>query len=317
MNTQRLEELLIAWEDDSLSTDELAELKHLLSTEPQARQRLVEAGALQGIAESQARSWEALPPVERERSTAVPRKPWALTLLAGRPLMAAAAGLVLGMLCTSMVWAYVGSSPGKSLTIIQENFESGVTSTIPGLPQKTNLWSGDEAHVVGAEQKIQAAKGAKMLRFTSATYEGENAKQSLWSDVYRLVDLRGQVGDAKSVLRLSASFNACPYPEDEEFAGSVELCTLDEDLADMPQPLTLPWARENGASVALRKVPLKGDGVWKKGVVEVSVSPQTRYVLVHLAVLRKKPYRPQEKVQFGGHYVDDVKLELITSSNPL
>ncbi len=42
--------------------------------------------------------------------------------------------------------------------------------------------------------------------------------------------------------------------------------------------------------------------------------PQARYALVHVAVMRAKPARSAEPVQFGSHYVDDVKLELISPS---
>ena len=57
---------------------------------------------------------------------------------------------------------------------------------------------------------------------------------------------------------------------------------------------------------------MKGDGVWQEASVEVPVSPQTRFVLVHLAVMRTKPFPPVEAVQFSGHYLDDVRLELRT-----
>ncbi|MEZ0276222.1 MAG: hypothetical protein ACAH88_15040 [Roseimicrobium sp.] len=312
MNVQRLEELLVAWEENTLTEEECAELKGLLGSDSEARQRLVEAGVLQSVAGTRVQAWDTLPKSQAIPSANLPRKPWALAWLSFRPLMAAAVGVALGMLCTSMVWAYVSPQTAQVVTLMQENFESGVVATIPGLPHDTSMWTGDAAHTVTAEQGLNTESGAKMLRFTSATYEGENVKQSMWSDVYRLVDLRGKVGEGKSTLRLSAAFNAVRYPEEEEYAGSVELCALEEDPSAVPQPLTLPWARENGSSVALRKVPLAGDGRWKQGVVEVPVSPQTRYVLVHLAVLRKKPYPPVEAVQFSGHYVDGVKLELIT-----
>src|SRR5205814_4369 len=143
--------------------------------------------------------------------------------------------------------------------------------------------------------------------FVSATFAGENAKHSAWGDVYRLVDLRGRVGEGRSALRLSASFDGVRFPAGEEYSCYVELCALEEDPAGAPQPLTLPWVRENSASVAARKVPMKGDGVWQEAAVEVPVSTQTHFVLVHLAVLRRKPYPPVEPVQFSAHYLDDVK----------
>jgi anti-sigma factor RsiW len=52
MNTARFEELLLAYEDDALTPEELAEFKQLLASSPHARQRLVEAGVMQSIAAS-------------------------------------------------------------------------------------------------------------------------------------------------------------------------------------------------------------------------------------------------------------------------
>ena len=43
----------------------------------------------------------------------------------------------------------------------------------------------------------------------------------------------------------------------EEYSCSVELCALETDPGTAPQPLALPWVRENSASTALRKIPLK------------------------------------------------------------
>ena len=50
MNKQRLEELLLAWEEYRLTTEESAELKQLLTAHPKARQRLVEIGVLESVA---------------------------------------------------------------------------------------------------------------------------------------------------------------------------------------------------------------------------------------------------------------------------
>jgi hypothetical protein len=231
-----------------------------------------------------------------------------------RPQMAAAAGVVFGTFCTSMVWAYVGPHAGKVVTLLQESFESGVAETIPGLPLEVGVWTGDEARVVAAGEGVKPKDGAKMLRFVSAMYPGEDAKVSAWGDVYRLVDLRGRVSE-NSVLRFSASFDAVQFRAGEKWACFVELGALGDDPANAPQPLTLPWVRENSAAVAARRIPMSGDGVWQAAVVEVPVSPQTRFVLVHLAVQRQKPFPPPEPVQFGGHYLDDVKLELLTKPN--
>lgn len=233
-----------------------------------------------------------------------------------RPLAAAAAGVVIGIFCTSMVFAYASPkfamAKARVLRLWSEGFESGPMETLPGLPREAGTLSGDEARVVTTENGLKPKSGTKMLRFVSATFAGENAKKSAWGDVYRLVDLREQMSGGKATVRLTANFNGVHFPQGEEYSCDLELCALEDDPAEAPQPLALPWVRENSASVAGRKFPMKGDGVWQEAVVEVPVSPQTRFVLAHLAVLRRKPFPPVEPVRFGAHYVDDVKLELLT-----
>src|SRR4051794_2059909 len=103
MNARRLEELLIAWEDNSLTDEERAEVKQLLATYPEARRRLVEAGVLQSAAKARVKTWEEspaprlLPPSDTQRK--VSRLSW-------RPFTAAAAGLALGIFGASVGWAY-------------------------------------------------------------------------------------------------------------------------------------------------------------------------------------------------------------------
>ncbi|TDU64537.1 hypothetical protein EI77_03987 [Prosthecobacter fusiformis] len=231
-----------------------------------------------------------------------------------RPLTAAAAGLVIGLFSATMVFAYASPSFNPVKTAVRrlwsDSFESGTLRTLPGLPRQTGVWTGDEASVVEAEMGLKPKRGVKMMRFINATFTGENAEHSVWGDVYRLVDVSGQVSSGKGVLRLAAVFNCVPFPEGEEYSGKLELCALEDDLKEAPQPLTLPWVHENSAAIGLRKISLKGDGSWQGGTVEVPVSPRTRFVLVHLAVHRQQPLLPGKTAHFSGHYLDDVKIDL-------
>jgi hypothetical protein len=316
MKDERLDDLIDQHLNGAMNEEDRRELEERLLHSAADRARfwalaethvLVHEGVQQQLAALAIKPSAAEHPAMRHRQ---PHSRW----FQWRPLTAAAAGVMFGMFCTSMVWAYVGPYTGKAVTLLREGFESSAAQTLPGLPRATGVWSGDEARVVAADG-VQPKDGRKMLRFMSATFAGENAKLSAWGDVYRLVDLRGQVGDAKSSVRLSASFDATQFASGEAYLCSLELCALETDLTDAPQPLTLPWVRESSASSALRKFPLMGDGVWREMAVEVPVSAQTRYVLVHLAVMRTKPFPPATPVQFSGHYLDDVKLELRTQPN--
>ncbi len=320
MNDERLDYLIDQHLTGGMSAEERRELEeHLLHSAADRTRfwQLADTHVLlhEGIQQKLAEPAATQPRVDSHKTPhhVKPRSLW----LQWRSLTAAAAGGVFGMLCTSVVFAYATPKFVRSAVsrLWTESFEHGTTATLPGLPRESGVWSGDDAHVVATEPGIKPLSGEKMLRFVSATFLGENAKQSAWGDIYRLVDLQGKVDDAKSVLSLSASFDAVKFPAGEEYLCSVELCALESDLTEAPLPLTLPWFRENSAATALRKFPMMGDGMWQEASVEVPVSPQTRFVLVHLAVMRTKPFPPSEPVQFGGHYLDDVQLELRTQPN--
>lgn len=292
-------ELIRRYLDGTATAEETRDLEALILHDPGLRREFLRYSHLDA-----ALADKRMPAAQQVQK----RKTW----LQWRPLTAAAAGIILGMFCTSLVFAY--ASPRSAATrrlLWSESFESGVIQTIPGLPTEPGTWSGDEARVVGPENGLQPKGGSKMLRFVSATFAGENARQSIWGDVYRLVSLKDQV-KGKALLRVTAGFDGTNFPTGEEYSCDVELCALEEDPANAPQPLTLPWVRENSASVAARKFPMKGDGIWQEAMAEVPVSPQTRYVLVHLAVLRRKPFPPAAPVTFNAHYLDDVKCEILS-----
>jgi hypothetical protein len=57
MNQQRFEELVIAWEENQMTSDQMVEFKQLLSTNAEARQRLVETGVLGSVARARVMAW--------------------------------------------------------------------------------------------------------------------------------------------------------------------------------------------------------------------------------------------------------------------
>ena len=227
-----------------------------------------------------------------------------------RPLLSAAAGIVVGMLCTTVVFAYVGPSLVKPKTIFAESFES-VVRTAPGLPRGTGSWGGDEAVVVDSAPGVKPRSGKQVLRFLSGSHRGENSPRSQWGDVYRLVDVRGMAGAGRTLARLSAGFSQGSGAGEGRFSGSVEAFALEEELSALPSPLTYVWLRQNNSASSFRRLALAAGGGWQDISVEVPVTPQTQFVLLHLAVSQDAPKIPSGVVQFPGHYMDDVKLELL------
>jgi hypothetical protein len=228
-----------------------------------------------------------------------------------RPLTAAAAGIVLGMLCTSVVFAYVAPALGRAKTVFTESFES-VTSTAPELPRETDRWGGDEAAGVEASAEVKPRSGSRMLRFLSGTYQGENSPRSQWGDVYRLVDIRGMAGVGHTVARLSASFSQGAGAGGNQFSCSVEALALDAHLSALPSPLNYVWLRQNSSASGARMRAMPAAGEWQEMSVEVPVTSRTQFVLVHLAVIQNAPLLETGAVRFPSQYMDDVKVELLT-----
>jgi hypothetical protein len=234
--------------------------------------------------------------------------------LSWRPLAAAsAAGILVGMFFTSVVFGYVVPRTMERVrTVFSESFESGVTKTVPGLPHETSLWMGDEAEVVASAPGSKAHGGAKMLRFVSATYPGENSPRSQWGDVYRLVDVRGMAGEGRTMARLSASFAQSSAVVEKRFVCRAEALAIDKELSALPTPLDLAWLQQNNSATGSRRAVLTGTGQWQDVSVEVPITRETRYVMLHLAMVQEQPIIESGSVQFPAHLMDDVKLDIIS-----
>lgn len=293
-------ELMRRYLEGVASLEETQELETLIVKDASVRQDFLRYTHLDS----------ALAGVRRSQPTVVAtrRSVW----LSWRPLTAAAAGILFGMFCTSVVFGYVVPRTMERVrTVFNESFESGVTKTVPGLPHETSLWMGDEAEVVASASGSKAHGGAKMLRFVSATYPGENSPRSQWGDVYRLVDVRGLAGEGRTMARLSASFTQGAVTGEERFACRVGAYALDQDLSTLPSPLNLAWLQQNNSATGSRRAVLTGTGRWQEVSVEVPITSETRYVMLHLAMVQEQPTLESGAVQFKAHFMDDVKLEIV------
>ena len=313
MNTNESDfELIRCCRDGEASPEQLALLETRLREDAAFREAYVRYMNLDAALETAA---VAVEPAPEPTPTKIPVSSFWKRWFFGQPLPAAA-GLVIGVFGASVAWAaavpWLTEARVAIKAMFSESFESGAAATSPGLPRECGVWSGDEATVVTAEQGVKPKSGGKMLRFLSATYPGENSPRSQWSDVYRLVDVRGLAGKSRTMARLSASFAEAPVAADEEYLCNVEAIALDHELSALPVPMRLALVLQNGSATSSRKLPLVGNRQWQNVSVEVPISPKTHFVLLHLAVWRKAPAIETGAVQFSGHYLDDVRLELVS-----
>jgi hypothetical protein len=145
----------------------------------------------------------------------------------------AAAGLCLGLLTATMVWAVVSPVAPVPRTLLAEDFETPAATPASRVPLEPGLWRGDAAEIVGPESAVLPAKGAKMLRFLRSDAEvAAKPNGGHIAVVYRLIDLRpyrAEFADGAGVLEVSARFNALEFPADERYGCAISLYALEGD----------------------------------------------------------------------------------------
>lgn len=303
----RLFELFTAHAADSLTPEEHAELQENLRRDAEARRlwfvhQDVEMGlhahlGTESLRLEKATAITPLPSVWRQR----------------RPLMAAVAGLVLGLFCASVAWAYVAPSLAKAITLLQESFESGPAPLVIGVPVEPGRWSGDYWEIVGEQDGVKPASGGKMLRFLRGDYEGRSIPSSHSSDVFRQVDVRPyrrEFADGGAVVQLSAIFNAIPFPADETFSATLTIFALDAVLAgdEMVKGENV-LSTESLAFSRSSKVKMDRDpATWQKVSNELRLPPGTDFLMLRMGMSNDTKSKDKRRDSFAGHFADKVQL---------
>jgi hypothetical protein len=237
------------------------------------------------------------------------------------PLWAAAAGIVFGVLCTSVVFGYAISSAGNTLTLLHESFESGPAPLVMGVPIELGAWSGDYSEIVEAWPSLRPVDGKRMLRFLRADYPGKEKQVGYFGDLYRVIDLRGDVSqfaDGNAVVSVEAAFASLALEESSRFSPHLLLHALEKLPANAEAwhaMIETPRRLEEAslASASRQEFFLSSDP-WRHMSLEMRLPPRTRYLLVglHIGDMEAARYSgglPSD-VEFDGQFVDDVRVKL-------
>ena len=230
-----------------------------------------------------------------------------------RPLAAAAAGLVIGMLCTSVVFAYVVPSAGKAITLLESSFENMEAPQPSGVPAKFGEWSGDFAEVVSAQKGVTPHGGDKMWRFLRANNAlGGDAKVSYVGEAIRAIDLRPlrSAGlKAGSQIEISAWFATGTTDPQSRYHWIIKAAAFEGDVANAPAL----WQKWNQASTSLaqRELVAKKDGHWQQLTVTMVLPPNADFLVFECAVSQRTPVLHAGVAEFPAHYVDDVRVSLL------
>jgi len=232
-----------------------------------------------------------------------------------RALAASAAGLILGVIATSAAWALsVSRTPEpETQTVLDDGFEFGPAPLAVGVPKEPDVWAGDFSTIVGPTQGVTPASGDRMLQILRADYEGKpNSAGSYVGDLFRIVDLRsrrGEIAGGDAVLEFSAMFNAV-IPGNEKYRCTVGVYAMSGDVPSNPALLAISSLHLNALAMA-RKSRQQIDPdprSWQRCETELRIPGETDFVLVHVGVAHVG--RLQARESFGGHFVDDVRINL-------
>ena len=294
----------------TLSEEGFARFQTLLRESKEARRLLRDLSTVEAkLQEAAALNPASLPAWQTPSALASGSKSrW----LQWRPLAAAAAGLVIGLFCASVVFAYVGPSLGKVVTLLNESFESGPAPLVTGVPVEPGVWSGDYSEVVGEQQGVKPESGRKMLRMLRGDYEGKtNASGSHVADLYRLIDVRSyrqEFADGSAVVQLSAAFNVFEHPHGETYMGKLSIHAFDAETVTNGSWRTASAWDENclaAATTGAKRLD-RNPATWQRMTSDLRLPANTDFLLIHIMIPAGRGTYPE--AGFGGHYLDAVRL---------
>ena len=306
-------ELIRRCRDGAASTEEVAQLESCLREDADFRLAYVRYFNLDVALSAVAK---AVPKPETIMASSLPRRnAW----LSWRPLTAAAAGIVFGMFCTSVVFGFGARSVEKVILLLQESFESEPAPLVTGVPPGPDRWSGDYSDIVAEFEGVNPKDGSKMARLLRSDYEGRTVpRPSRQGDLMRVLDVRPFLSDAKGgdvVMTLSAQFNAASFPSSERYDGMVTIYALGSDTN--LHGATEDSVKEDALAFSIgecRNVD-RDAGTWQAAATRLLLPPGTESVMVKVS-FRRMPVGAEtlsslpESLAFAGHFVDDVRASI-------
>jgi len=220
-------------------------------------------------------------------------------------LAAAAAGLVFGLVCASVVWAM--AVPGNKMQVRQllsQGFEDAGLRLERGFPDAAGVWNGDRAQVVRSES---AAEGQHVVRF------GPAGKRR-FSYVNGMVDVTGLGRDGKSEraeLRLKVNVRAVQSNRSAQ-RYTLRLAAFAEDAAAVKEQ----WfsggeASERALRFASRVLDVNQEG-WATLEASLPLPAGARHVVVSIGAATMDATAPKAEYE-----LDALRLELVTTQEVL
>jgi len=232
-----------------------------------------------------------------------------------RPLTAAAAGILFGMFCTSVVFGLVAQRGGAVKMVPLKVFDAGLEGLKPvdkGLPHGSDEWGADSAKVVTAENGVEPQEGQRMMRLEPIPRE-KNVK-NLASRVYQVLDLRAlPMRDISSdaEVHVAGSFFATKSEISSRYL--IRAIALDEP----PEQATIDfWSKmesDGVVSESQRFDTKPGDRGWKTFSLKLRLPLESKTLVFILGAVPPE----DASIQPSVHYLDEVQVSLLISDSTL
>ncbi|MEY5026659.1 MAG: hypothetical protein RLZZ244_2187 [Verrucomicrobiota bacterium] len=237
-----------------------------------------------------------------------------------RWIPAMAAGLVLGMFTTSLIFAFSERNPATPTQITKlgdGGFGERIGKVPSGFPPAFGLWSGDDSEFVRNDPQ----GGPPALRFVRAERESMLPSAGAGScDVYQLIDLsalKSKASSGEATLSLSVQFRDARASEGEtvRFIARIYLFSGAPDSIQAGWPLN----RREALAIGSNQIDSRGGSPDSRSHVtaQVFLPPLADFALVHL-IANKPDFRAPTNAQatFGEQFIEEVQLTLKTPLAP-
>lgn len=298
MKPNELDALIEDCLEGRLSEPDAARLSALLEQSAEARARYWETASIHGLLEHtmQGASLRVV------TGQALPTTPRINRWFAWRPLTAATGGLAIGLFSASVVFGFVvqrGVEKRTPLAVFAPSFENAQIPLANGFPSRSGQWSGDTSLIVATENGVPPKEGKFMLRLEPMSKGVPR--------IYQVLDLRslpsGAGGESREI-EVSASFAAA------DANASVRYVIRAFGVTEAPENLdaALFDRREEAiASVTRGMDVMPGTKGWQTFSVKIQVPRAARSLVLFFGVRT-----PDKAARTSPHYVDDVRVSLIT-----
>ena len=283
------------------SPEEATTLEEALKTDADLRSLYVDYANLDMALGASAEAAKALQEVQALPVSALDRNSRPLWPL--RPAAAVAAGLLLGVLTSSVVWAVTAPKIPQvtriNVPLVDPGFEE-VTTPVPAvIPRALNRWNGDDSHTVSAEDSpVKPKQGRFMMKM-------QPVEQRRYSRIEQIVDVRHLVLSSGGTVEFSASTFCDGAVNQTKMILVLRAFTIgSEEISGSTEKLDDQVTSEARKTVFIPP----GSTDWHTGNLRMDLPENTKTLVFAIAAIDLP-----EASKGSSRYIDDIKATIVTT----